>query len=556
MIHCPTCGAGLRFEIETQQMFCGHCQNRFDPQQLADKSSDDAKTEKTFESYAYICPSCGAELLTTDEQDAVGFCPYCGGASMIFDKIRRDWKPDYVIPFSVTREQCREAYVKEVKRHPFVARKYRDPKLIESFRGIYMPYWSYNAALDGDFRFYVERKKTGFVSGNVKTEDYEVSGKVKCELDGYTHDASISFDDHISEKLAPYDTSVQRPFHPGYLCGFYAEAGDAQTEEYNLIAREELIKRGFEVIADDPSVKGLPKRDRVFLKENYRLPLKIRSADKVLYPVWFMSYRRKDKITYAAVNGQTGKVGADLPLSPLRILVAALGAAAVIFGALLLLMTFLPSVKAKTVLGVCSVLMLAGQYVAQNSFIQTVSKVLRTDISVGDRGKNAAKASDLPSASIKMPLRYLFLVAVAVAAVIGYTSDGSYERTAAMIWAVVFVLTIIPVFQFHIAQGRETRKIGNLKISSESMLKSGILTEAKRLLKPLKIFRIAVYLTVLLCFAVVFFDLPNNYIYYGLSVALMCALFALAMIHVRFQVTVAKRRPPQFNKKGAAYDEN
>ena len=555
MIHCPTCGAGLRFEVETQQMFCGHCQNRFDPQQLADKSSDDAKTEKTYESYAYICPSCAAELLTTDEQDAVGFCPYCGGASMIFDKIRRDWKPDYVIPFSVTKEQCREAYVKEVKRHPFVSRKYRDPKLIESFRGIYMPYWSYNASLDGDFKLFVESKKTGFVSGNVKTEDYEVSGSVKCPLDGYTHDASISFDDHISEKLAPYDTSVQRPFHPGYLCGFYAEAGDAKAEEYNLIAREELVGRGFEVIAKDPSAKALPKHNRVFIKDKSRIPLKIYNADKVLYPVWFMSYRKKDKITYAAVNGQTGKVGADLPLSPFKILIAALGAAAVIFGALMLMMNYLPSVKAKTVLGVCAVLMLAGQYVTQNSFIQTISKVLRTDINVGSGGKNAANAGDLPSASIKMPLRYLFLVAVAVAAVIGYTSDGSYEHTAAMISAVVFILSIIPIFQFHIAQGRETRKIANLKISSESMLKSGILTEAKKLLKPLKIFRAVIYLTTLLYFAVVYFDLPNNYLYYGLSVTAMAELFALAMIHIRFQVTVAKRRPPQFNKKGAAYDE-
>ena len=79
MVHCPSCGAGLRFEITSQQMFCEHCQNRFDPKKLYDKMSDDAKTEKTFDSFVYLCPSCGGEIETTDKNDAVGFCPYCGG---------------------------------------------------------------------------------------------------------------------------------------------------------------------------------------------------------------------------------------------------------------------------------------------------------------------------------------------------------------------------------------------------------------------------------------------------------------------------------------------
>ncbi len=33
-----------------------------------------------------------------------------------------------------------------------------------------------------------------------------------------------------------------------------------------------------------------------------------------MYPVWFMSYRKGDRIAYATVNGQTGKVTADIPV--------------------------------------------------------------------------------------------------------------------------------------------------------------------------------------------------------------------------------------------------
>ena len=41
----------------------------------------------------------------------------------------------------------------------------------------------------------------------------------------------------------------------------------------------------------------------------------IESVDRTLYPVWFLSYRNRDRVAYATVNGQTGKVSADLPVS-------------------------------------------------------------------------------------------------------------------------------------------------------------------------------------------------------------------------------------------------
>ena len=33
-----------------------------------------------------------------------------------------------------------------------------------------------------------------------------------------------------------------------------------------------------------------------------------------MLPVWFLSYRNKDRVAYATVNGQTGKVAADIPV--------------------------------------------------------------------------------------------------------------------------------------------------------------------------------------------------------------------------------------------------
>ena len=55
-----------------------------------------------------------------------------------------------------------------------------------------------------------------------------------------------------------------------------------------------------------------------------------------------MSYREGDRITYASVNGQTGKVVADFPISRLRFLLASLLTAALVFLAMNLFLTLKP----------------------------------------------------------------------------------------------------------------------------------------------------------------------------------------------------------------------
>ena len=50
-------------------------------------------------------------------------------------------------------------------------------------------------------------------------------------------------------------------------------------------------------------------------------------------------------------------------------------------------------------------------------------------------------------------------------------------------------------------------------------------------------------------------DFAYNIWSYLLSFLLAGLLFWLMIRHIRFQVAIAKRRPPQFNKKGAEYDE-
>ena len=556
MVRCPSCAAGLRFDIETQRCVCEYCQGSFDPQNINDNVREDAKTEQGFEAYSYICPSCGAELVTTDKVDAIGFCHYCGGASMIFDKIRRDWKTDYVIPFTLTKEQCKQAYVKEVKRHIFVSKKYRNPELIESFRGVYMPYWSYSTGVKGEFNITVDAHTRPSPTGNITIDRYSFKGTSDFVLSGYTHDASISFDDHLSEKLAPYDVTRQKPFNPAYLCGFYAEAGDADKRKYFREAKEEMDERCQGAIIESPELQETLSRYDKLEVLNASFKVDHSKLKQTLYPVWFMSYRRGETITYATVNGQTGKVGADLPLSPLRIIIAALGVAAALFAAIWGLMNFLPSVKAAATLGMCTVLLLQGTYLLLHSFILTVERMTHAEIMSEQPpdGRLLSKLYGVLGFTVATR-RYILASIAAFFSIFINASDGSYMRGLAFLFGLVFVVMLVIMAVFHIYQMMAHEKVKTLAFGNESQLRSGVVDEAQKLCSPLTLLFVLVILTTVANTALIFANLSANILYYSMCGLCAALLFAMALIQIGFQAKAAKRALPQIRKKGAYYDE-
>lgn len=544
MIQCPTCGAGLRFDVASQQMVCDYCHNHFDPTQITDNSTrDDAKTQPYFDSYVYICPSCGAELVTTDKNDAIGFCQYCGGASMIFDKIRREWKPDRVVPFKVTKEQCKDLYLKEVKKNPFIGGKYRNPQTIDSFRGIYMPYWSYDAAIVGEFSLRGVSSRQ-HVSGNTyHIYHYDMRSNTDYTLSGFSHDASITFDDDLSETIAPFEQEGTVAFSPAYLSGFYAEIGNVDPHEYDEEIIKEVVAGAEKAYSESPAIQGAMNSNSLHISSGKsKFPAKIKSVSRTMNPVWFMSCRNKDTITYAAVNGQTGKVAADLPLSPIRILVAALGISAVIFGVLFLAMSVLPSIKANMTLAICTVLTLFGVHSMINSFNNTVDK----NGSVLDQSTNKFFKGGT----------FAFMTVISFAAILFISFDGSAGGTLRGVSKIALAVTCVYMLIATIIQFADSSKIKKMKIDIGSQLRQRIAESARKFLNGVLWLRILMLISIAASIIIVVVDPAYNIVSYAACVVLAVELFGFALYNIAFQTNVAKRPLPQFNKKGARYDSN
>ena len=325
MITCPGCGGGLKFNIKFQQMVCDYCNVSYDPYAFDQKTSD-AEENTYFDTTIYTCPQCGGELLGTDNA-AASFCSFCGSSTILYSRISKSKRPRYIIPFKKSKEDCKTAYSARVKKALFLPKELKKAEYIDGFRGIYMPYWSVKEVQKGPI---VIKAKTSERHGDyIITKHYSISGEIDASYDGISHDASSSFYDNISERLAPYDIKERADFTPGFLSGFYADTADVDSNAYIPESTDFAVSSSYRSLIKHPEFKHYDIESDSVNKDS--LHSYVESVSATMYPVWFMSYRNKDRVAYATVNGQTGKVVADLPIAPFKYLVGSFIIAAILF---------------------------------------------------------------------------------------------------------------------------------------------------------------------------------------------------------------------------------
>lgn len=337
MIKCPNCTAQLAFEVTDQKVKCDYCGSSFEPSELraslnvaSEKENVEANNERVkevkeeIEATSYNCDNCGATLLVFDDT-AVTFCNYCGSSNVIKSKLIKQTKPDYIIPFEITKEKCVELYKNKIKRNIFAPRHMLDDVVVNNFRGIYMPYEIYN--YEANPRLSCSGRKYYKRVGNYDYYHiYSITGELNGHVNGLSYDLVSRFHDKYSEAIGPYDYSKRKEFNPAYISGFYADSVDISGNLYGKEAEDNA-----ENIANN-----ILRKDRRFAQYGCSSPkadMWLSDRKVAMYPVYFLGMRDKDNknIYYAVVNGQTGKVAIDIPIDYSRYIVASLILAVLLF---------------------------------------------------------------------------------------------------------------------------------------------------------------------------------------------------------------------------------
>lgn len=316
MYQCRNCGGNLRFDIELQRLKCPYCLSDFDCYEM-DKETATVRPEgetddSTYEVHIFSCPMCGGEIASSD-QSVSEFCSYCGQAVVLEKKLSRQKRPQKIIPFQLSEEACREAYRKKLNRAFFAPGDLKNPQFLDKFRGIYIPYWSYSFYHQGRVKLIGTKE---YRSGDYDVKEYyDVTGDVDASYEGIVFDASSSFPDELGDAIAPYDPKGFKEFVPSYLSGFYGDIADVPADIYVNDANEIANERTLSTIQDDSVGRRYDLSMTSSLETmNQKLHTRVGETVAAMLPVWFLTWRKDDRVAYMAVNGQNGKVAADIPI--------------------------------------------------------------------------------------------------------------------------------------------------------------------------------------------------------------------------------------------------
>lgn len=323
---CPCCGGAIEFDTESQNMKCPYCDTEFEPETLRSYDDDlksEGAEELNWETEAgsewregeaegmrvYICNSCGGEIIG-DETLAATKCPFCDNAVVMKGQLSGSLKPDFVIPFKLDKEAAKQGYLRHITGKRLLPKVFKDKNHIDEIKGIYVPFWLFDADADADARYRATRVNSWSDSNYIytKTSFYSITRKGNMGFARIPVDGSEKMADDLMESIEPFDFSGAVDFQTAYLAGYLADKYDVDAEQSVLRANERVRKTTEQTFAS--TVQGYA----TVVPESVKVRLHNGSSKYALYPVWLLNTTYEGKKYTFAMNGQTGKFVGDLPL--------------------------------------------------------------------------------------------------------------------------------------------------------------------------------------------------------------------------------------------------
>ena len=300
---CPSCTAPLRFDEKTGKLVCDFCGSIYTVKEAetlnAEKEAAAAKAEEPDipevqqtedpNLHAYLCPSCGAELIC-EITTAATSCPYCGNVNIVPGQLSGELKPDFVVPFQVERKS---------ENH------------IQKVQGVYVPFWLYDARLSGEGR-YEGMDSVTHREGDyevTRTQHYDVERAGTADFVKVPVDASKKMPDNYMDSLEPYDYDKLAPFSTAYLPGFLADRYDESAEDCAPRMQTRCENALSSKLRSDVNHTTVTQK-------SFQAHIDRKEAHYALLPVWMLTTKWRDKNYLFAMNGQTGKMVGELPTDP------------------------------------------------------------------------------------------------------------------------------------------------------------------------------------------------------------------------------------------------
>jgi hypothetical protein len=329
---CAACGAQAEWNPVKQLLVCGFCGTSAPFTRDADSGAlvehdlvkalrelPDAERGWLAEKRTVQCQSCKA-VSVFDASRTGQNCDFCGSPSLLdYNEIKAPIRPQGVVPFKIDQGRVREDMRRWFKGRWLAPNNLGSRALVDRVHGIYVPYWTFDAkavcpwtAEAGHYYYTTESYRDS--KGRSQTRQVRhvrwepAAGTVEhffddepvCGTHGLRHD--------LVKKIEPFPTSEAAGYDTAYLSGFVVEHYQivlfdaAEHAQQSMTAQLRQMASG--------QVPGDTQRNLQIHPD-----FSGRTFKHILVPVWILSFTYRQKIYQVLVNGYSGKIAGDYPLS-------------------------------------------------------------------------------------------------------------------------------------------------------------------------------------------------------------------------------------------------
>ena len=318
---CKNCGGDLIFNPKTQNLDCEKCGSSFpfkmirriEKKEYIRGISNQDTLEWARQAKKVKCQTCGADI------DLFGLafttrCPYCESSYVSDINQLPGIKPDALVPFAFDEEEALKKFREGIKKKFFVPSSFKKKLPNNKIVGIYVPTFNFDMDTFTTYRGTLERTVTVQRGKETvrKVERFNISGTKKMIHRNYVIESADNVNDKQITSLLPYDFDNSYEYDANFIRGH-----NAKHYEDNLDKCHDLAVKKIEEIIKANILSGYNYDRVVSYNQNT-----IYSNEAYIYrflPLYNFVFDYNKKQCIVVMNGQTGKVGKGLPVSPLKV---------------------------------------------------------------------------------------------------------------------------------------------------------------------------------------------------------------------------------------------
>ena len=318
---CSGCGGELVFSPTKHGLYCDKCKSFYSinaNKQIVKLNYDSSLSKESSVNSSFNCPSCGANLKST-VREISKTCPYCNSNFVINIENLNGLKPNSIIPFAFDKEKAIEYYKQGVKKKHFLPNAFKKSPGLDRIFGTYISCFSFDADTTSVYNGRIRIEETHTSNGETRRTSYtkNISGEKDYQFKDVLIESSKHTNQRSFDQIKPFliDNDSVYDYNEDFIRGYQVESYDNNLLNCKVLS-EDYIKSQI--------------RERILSNYTYTSVDYLNVSSKfyndkfsyMLLPVYFIDFTYKNKPYKTYINGQTGKVGDDLPKSKTKIFFA------------------------------------------------------------------------------------------------------------------------------------------------------------------------------------------------------------------------------------------